>query len=356
MAIIHPEEEEQTIPAENDDLQDILVLTVDKNQSPRRIDSFLNDRIKNVSRTRIQQGIRSGAVTVNGNPVKPNFKIAPFQVIQVVVPHHEDIEIVPEEIPLDIVFEDEDLLIVNKPAGMVVHPGVGNPRHTLLNALAFYLNVQPAKTPEEQSGFDRLGLVHRIDKETSGLLVIAKNEFALSHLAKQFFDHTSSREYYALVWGQPEKDSGTIDLPIGRHPRFRQLFTTFPERDRGKSAVTHYEVLEKFYYVTLIKCKLETGRTHQIRVHMQSLGHPVFNDEKYGGNRIVKGTVHNRYRQFVENLFSGFDRHALHARTLGFVHPKTGKWMQFESGLPPEFERILDKWRNYTRHQKLLRG
>lgn len=347
-------DEELNVPTENDDLQDVLVIQVDKNQSPRRIDTFLTDRIKNVSRTRIQQGIRTGAITVNGNPIKPNFKIAPLQTIQVIVPHHEEIEIGPEEIPLDIVFEDEDILIVNKPAGMVVHPGVGNPRHTLLNALAFYLNILPDSAGDEKSGFARLGLVHRIDKETSGLLVIAKNEYALSHLAKQFFDHSSSREYYALVWGQPEQDSGTIDLPIGRHPRFRQLFTTFPDRDQGKSAITHFEVIEKLYYVTLIKCKLETGRTHQIRVHMQAKGHPVFNDEKYGGNRIVKGTVHNRYRQFVENLFADFNRHALHARTLGFVHPGTGKWIQFESALPPEFESILIKWRNYTQHQKQL--
>lgn len=348
-------EEDQSPSAENDDLQDVLLIQVDKNQSPRRIDSFLNDRIKNVSRTRIQQGIRSGAITVDGQTVKPNFKIAPHQTIQVIVPHHEPIEIIPEEIPLDIVYEDDDLLIVNKPAGMVVHPGVGNPRHTLLNALAFYLKIYPESGAEEKTGFDRLGLVHRIDKETSGLLVIAKNEFALSHLAKQFYDHSSSREYYALVWGQPEVDSATVDLPIGRHPRLRQIFSTFPDRDHGKVSVTHFEVVEKLYYVTLIKCKLETGRTHQIRVHMQYLGHPVFNDEKYGGNRIVKGTVHNRYRQFVENLFADFQRHALHARTLGFVHPTTGKWMQFESELPPEFERIVDKWRNYTQHQKQLK-
>lgn len=347
-------EDDLTITAENDDLQDVLIIQVDRNQSPRRIDTFLTDRIKNVSRTRIQQGLRSGAITVNGNTVKPNFRIAPLQTIQVIVPHHEAIEIGPEDIPLDILYEDEDILIVNKAAGMVVHPGVGNPRHTLLNALAFYLNILPEGDGETKAGFDRLGLVHRIDKETSGLLVIAKNEYALSHLAKQFFDHSSSREYYALVWGEPEQDKGTIDLPIGRHPRFRQLFSTFPDRDHGKSAITHYEVIEKLYYVTLIKCKLETGRTHQIRVHMQSIGHPVFNDEKYGGNRIVKGTVHNRYRQFVENLFADFNRHALHARTLGFLHPTTGKWIQFESALPLEFERILTKWRNYTQHQKQL--
>jgi len=351
--MVHPDED-QPLSAENDDLQDVLLIHVDKNQSPRRIDSFLNDRIKNVSRTRIQQGIRSGAVTVNGNPVKPNFKVAPLQTIQVIVPHHEEIEIIPEEISLDIVFEDDDVLVVNKPAGMVVHPGVGNPRHTLLNALAFYLNIVPDKDSGEKTGFDRLGLVHRIDKETSGLLVIAKHEYALSHLAKQFYDHSSSREYFALVWGQPDPDKGTIDLPIGRHPRFRQLFSTFQDRDQGKLATTHYETIEKMYYVSLIKCKLETGRTHQIRVHMHSIGHPVFNDEKYGGNRIVKGTVHTRYRQFVENLFSEFNRHALHARTLGFVHPTKGVWMQFESPLPPEFESILKKWRNYTQHQKQL--
>lgn len=349
------EEEDQPSTVETDDLQDILVIQVDKHQSPKRIDSFLNDRIKNVSRTRIQHGIRAGAITVDGKEVKPNFKVAPLQTIRVIVPHHEPVDILPEDIPLNIIYEDADLLVVNKPAGMVVHPGVGNPRHTLLNALAHHLNILPGNREDDEKSIDRLGLVHRIDKETSGLLVIAKNDYALSHLAKQFYDHTSSREYYALVWGQPEEDKGTIDLPIGRHPRFRQLFVAFSEREQGKQATTHFEVVEKMYYVSLIKCKLETGRTHQIRVHMQSLGHPVFNDEKYGGDRIAKGTVHTRYRQFVENLFQGFDRHALHARTLGFVHPVTGTWMQFESELPPEFEFILEKWRHYTYHQKQLK-
>lgn len=347
--------DEQILLTDSDDLQDQLVIQVDKNQSPLRIDSFLNDRIKNVSRTRIQQGIRAGAITVDGKNIKPNFKIAPLQTIRVIVPRHEEIDILPEDLALDVFYEDETLLVVNKRAGMVVHPGIGNPSHTLLNAVAFHLKLDPPELRESSPEIDRMGLVHRIDKETSGLLVIAKTEYALSHLAKQFYDHTSSREYLAMVWGEPEQDKGTVDLPIGRHPRFRQLFTVFPERDQGKHAVTHYEVIEKLYYVSLIRCRLETGRTHQIRVHMQSLGHPVFHDEKYGGDRIVKGTPHAKYRQFVDNLFNDFPRHALHAKSLGFVHPVSGKWMQFDSELPVEFDLILNKWRNYTSHKKVSR-
>ncbi|HNR06576.1 MAG TPA: RluA family pseudouridine synthase [Saprospiraceae bacterium] len=345
--------DEPMMLTDSDDLQDQLIIEVDKNQSPLRIDSFLNNRIKNVSRTRIQQGIRAGAITVDGKNIKPNFKIAPLQTIRVIVPRHEAIDILPEDLDLDVVYEDDFLLVVNKPAGMVVHPGLGNPRHTLLNAVAFHLNIDPRDPPEASQDLERMGLVHRIDKETSGLLVIAKTEYALSHLAKQFYDHTSSREYLALVWGEPVPDKGTVDLPIGRHPRFRQLFSAFPERDQGKHAVTHYEVVEKLYYVSLIRCRLETGRTHQIRVHMQYLGHPVFHDERYGGDRIVKGTVHTKYKQFVDNLFKDFPQHALHAKSLGFVHPESGKWMQFDSELPVEFEVILNKWRKYTSQKKL---
>lgn len=351
---------EEDIPTgieESDDLQDERIITIDKRQSPLRIDSFLNDRLKNVSRTRIQHGIRSGAITVDGAMVKPNFKVAPSQIIKVIVPHQEKYDIVPQNIPLNIVFEDEDLMVVNKPAGMVVHPGVGNPNGTLLNALAFYLDYDEAKKRAGEIGFnyERLGLVHRIDKETSGLLVIAKNEYALTHLAKQFYDHTSSREYVALIWSQPEEKAGTVDMPIGRHPRHRQLYTVFPDRDHGKEAVTHWEMIEPMYYVSLIRCILETGRTHQIRVHMQSLGHPVFHDERYGGDRIVKGTVYAKYKQFVDNLFEGFPRHALHAKTLGFNHPVTGDRMSFDSALPVEFETLLDKWRKYIAHQKLMK-
>ncbi|MEP7268042.1 MAG: RluA family pseudouridine synthase [Saprospiraceae bacterium] len=341
---------------ENDDLQDVLTFVVDRHQSPLRIDSFLTDKIKNVSRTRIQQGLKAGAITVDGNEVKPNFKIAPLQTIKVIVPHHETAEIVPQNIPLDIIYEDDDLLVVNKPSGMVVHPGVGNPNGTLLNALAFYLGIDPGDKDFEKFNFSRLGLVHRIDKETSGLLVIAKTEFALSHLAKQFFDHTSSREYIALVWGEPESDGASINTYIGRHPRHRQLYTVFSEGESGKHAITHWETIEKLYYVSLVKCVLETGRTHQIRVHMQSLGHPVFNDERYGGNRIVKGTVYSKYKQFVENLFEGFPRHALHAKTLGFIHPTSGIRMEFDSPLSSEFELLLSKWRNYVAHQKQLKS
>lgn len=338
----------------NDDLQDELIIKVDRNQSPLRIDSFLNDKIKNVSRTRIQQGIKAGAITVDGKSIKPNYKISPLEIIKVIVPHHEPLEIIPENIPLNIIFEDDELLIVNKPAGMVVHPGIGNKTGTLLNALAFHLNIDPSKADFDKFNFSRLGLVHRIDKETSGLLVIAKTEFALSHLSKQFYDHSSTREYFALIWGELEQDSGTITMNIGRHPRKREVYTVFPEGDHGKNATTHWEVVERLYYVSLIKCKLETGRTHQIRVHMQSLGHPVFNDERYGGDRIMRGTVYTKYKQFVDNLFDGFPRHALHAKTLGIVHPTSGERMEFDSPLPVEFETILTKWRNYVSNQKQL--
>ena len=351
-------DEEETIPEDEiDDLQDELIIKVDRNQSPLRIDSFLNARIKNVSRTRIQQGIKSGAITVDGNIVKANYKVSPLETIKVIVPHPIKYDIIPEDIPLDIVYEDDDLMVVNKPSGMVVHPAVGNPNGTLLNALSFYLKFDDTKKKETESGFnhDRLGLVHRIDKETSGLLVIAKNEYALSHLAKQFFDHTSSREYVALVWGQPEESNQTVDVPIGRHPRHRQLYTVFPDGDQGKHAITHWEMIEPMYYVSLIKCILETGRTHQIRVHMQSLGHPVFNDERYGGDRIVKGTVYTKYKQFVDNLFTGFPRHALHAKTLGFNHPVNGERMSFDSPLPEAFNDLVEKWRNYMLHQKQLK-
>ncbi len=340
----------------NDDLQDELIITVDRHQSPLRIDSFLNDKIKNVSRTRIQQGIKAGAITVDGKVVKPNYKISPLEEIKVIVPHHQPLEIIPENITLDIIYEDEEVLVVNKAAGMVVHPGVGNRSGTLLNALAFHLKIEPEKGDFDKFNFSRLGLVHRIDKETSGLLVIAKTEFALSHLSKQFFDHTSTREYVALIWGELDDESGTIDINIGRHPRKRELYTVFTDGDQGKNAVTHWEVLENLYYVSLIKCILETGRTHQIRVHMQSLGHPVFNDERYGGDRIMKGTVYAKYKQFVDNLFEGFPRHALHAKTLGFTHPGTGVRMEFDSPLPPAFEYVLSKWRNYVSNQKQLKS
>ncbi|MBP8944002.1 MAG: RluA family pseudouridine synthase [Saprospiraceae bacterium] len=350
---IDPTEEAPTL--ENDDLQEELIITIDKKQSPVRIDSFLTEKIKNVSRTRIQNGLRAGSITVDGKAVKPNYKVMPLNAIKVILPHHENYDIVAEDIPLDIIYEDEDLLVVNKPSGMVVHPAIGNPRGTLLNALSFYLDFSPDSSTKSSPNFERLGLVHRIDKETSGLLVIAKNEYALSHLARHFYDHTTSREYVALVWGSPEDDAGSVDLPIGRHPRHRQLYTTFPERDAGKHAVTHWELMERMYYVSLIKCKLETGRTHQIRVHMQSLGHPVFNDERYGGNRIVKGTVYSKYKQFVDNVFAGFPRHALHARTLGFVHPTTGKALSFDSPLPAEMEEVVQKWRHYVEHQKQLK-
>jgi 23S rRNA pseudouridine1911/1915/1917 synthase len=341
--------------SDSDDLQDEWIIRVDANQRPIRIDSFLNDRIKNVSRTRIQHGIKAGSVTVDGQRIKPNFKIAPHQTIKVLVPHQEETEIIPEKMDLAIFYEDADLLVINKPAGLVVHPGIGNRSGTLLNGLAHYLDFKPQALAGDGFNFSRLGLVHRIDKETSGLLVIAKNEFALQHLAKQFYDHSSTREYHALVWSEPTDNEGTIDVPIGRNPRNRQSYAVFPDRDQGKSAITHWSVIERLYYVSLVRCKLETGRTHQIRVHMQSIGHPVFNDERYGGNRIVKGTVYSKYKQFVDNLFGSFPRHALHAKSLGFEHPVTGKWMQFDSELPPEFQSVINAWRLFVKNQKDLR-
>ncbi len=337
----------------NDDLQSYDCITVDPKQKPIRIDKFLFDRLQKISRNRIQNAIRSGSILVDEREIKPNYKVKPGDNISMVVPQPpgDGAKLVPQKIPLDIRYEDEDLLIVHKPAGMVVHPGIGHYRGTLVNALAYHFGEQ--QLPVMDGNYqDRLGLVHRIDKNTSGLLVVAKNEYALSHLAKQFFYHTIERTYYALVWGEPDPAAGTITGHVGRHPRFRKQFTVFPEGDKGKWAVTHYKVLESLYYVSLIQCNLETGRTHQIRVHMKHIGHPLFNDEKYGGDRIVKGTVFSKYKMFVENTFSIMPRHALHAKSLGFVHPRTGKDMYFESDLPKDFENALERWRNYLASRK----
>lgn len=344
-------EEEVFIPeAEGtDEFFEEYEIHVDPGQGLLRIDKFLTDRLERASRNKIQNGIRAGSVLVNGLPVKANYRIKPRDLIKVVLPRTlEGVgKVIAQNIPLDIVYEDADLLVVNKPAGMVVHPGIGNHDGTLVNGLAWHfekerLPVMPG------SVVDRPGLVHRIDKDTSGLLVIAKTEYAMSHLARQFFQHTIQRRYLALVWGVPDPPQGTINANVGKHPRIRQKQEVFPDGDAGKEAITHYEVLESFYYVSLVRCRLETGRTHQIRVHMKHLGHTLFSDTKYGGERILKGTVYSRYKHFVEKVLSVIPRQALHAHTLGFVHPTTGEHLHFESPLPQDFQGALELWREYV--------
>jgi 23S rRNA pseudouridine1911/1915/1917 synthase len=332
----------------NEGLFEQKTIVVDPGQKPLRIDKFLMDRLERVSRNQVQNAIRAGAVLVDDKEIKPNFKVKPGHVIQMLIPKSQRAGegVLPENIPLDIRYEDDDIMVVHKPAGLVVHPGVGNWTGTLVNALAYHYQENPLPVLDGNQN-DRLGLVHRIDKDTSGLLVIAKSDYAMSHLAKQFFNHTVERTYVALIWGEPEETEGRIEANIGRHPKNRKEYTTFPDGDEGKWAVTHYKLLEPMYYVSLIQCNLETGRTHQIRVHMKHLGHPLFNDERYGGNRIVKGTVFSKYRQFVENCFKIMPRQALHAKSLGFVHPITGEQMYFEADLPEDFQGVLDKWKVY---------
>lgn len=305
-----------------EELYERLSMNVDNGQEPLRIDKFLQARITHATRNKIQRAIEFGHVLVNGKPVKSNYKIRPADQITVYSENtKETFEIVPEEMKLDIHFEDDDILIINKPVGMVVHPGAGNYRGTLVNGIAWYLKKQ---LPElDENTLPRFGLVHRIDKNTSGLLLLAKKDKAAVDLANQFFDHSVERKYVALVWGNFDEDEGTINGHVGRHQRFRKIMDVYPDGEYGKEAVTHYSVMERFRYVTLIECRLETGRTHQIRAHMQHAGHHLFNDETYGGNKILKGTIFAKYKQFVENCFDICPRHALHAQTLGFVHPRT---------------------------------
>lgn len=322
-------------------------IIVDKGQEPLRIDKFLMVRIANATRNKIQEGIKAGFVKVNEQIIKPNYKVKPEDIITVSLPEPpRDTDVIPENIPIDIRYEDDDLLVVHKSAGMVVHPAYNNWTGTLVNALAYHFK----KLPENQVG--RPGLVHRIDKDTSGLLVIAKSEIALTHLAKQFFDHSIERTYYALVWGEPKQDSGTIDVPLGRSPKDRRITQAFPDGSAGKRAVTHYQVLKKLHYVTLVKCNLETGRTHQIRAHMKYLGHPLFNDATYGGDKILKGTVFSKYKAFVENCFKIMPRQALHAKSLGFTHPQKNEKIYFDSSLPNDFQNVLDKWEHYLSYRK----
>jgi 23S rRNA pseudouridine1911/1915/1917 synthase len=331
---------------ETESLYEKLVMTIDRGQEPLRIDKFLMSRIEGATRNKIQQGIDNEMVLVNEKPVKNNYKVRPGDKLVVYTSYApEGTDIVPEEMPLNIAYEDESLMIINKPAGLVVHPGSGNPGGTLVNGVAYYLRQQNPNLDEND--LSRFGLVHRIDKNTSGLLVMAKTQKAMTDLAKQFFNHTVHRRYIALVWGDFEKDEGTIVAHVGRHQRFRKIFTAYPDGDYGKDAITHYKVLERFNYVTLVECRLETGRTHQIRVHMQLIGHPLFNDDTYGGDRIVKGTVFTRYKQFVENCFDLCQRQALHAKELGFIHPVTRKQVLFESALPDDMQAVIEKWRKY---------
>jgi len=334
---------------ENDDeLYEHYAFTVEKGQQPLRIDKYLMNFIENATRNKIQAAAKNGNIYVNDVPIKSNYKVKPFDQIRILFEHPPyEYLLTPENIPLNIVYEDDQLLVINKPAGMVVHPGHGNYSGTLINALIYHFENLP------NNSNNRPGLVHRIDKDTSGLLVIAKTEEAMTHLAKQFFDKTSEREYVALVWGHIEEDEGTVEGNIGRHPKNRLQNTVFEgdDADKGKPAITHYKVLEHLGYVTLVSCKLETGRTHQIRVHMKHIGHTLFNDERYGGERILKGTTFTKYKQFVDNCFKILPRQALHAKTLGFQHPKTGKWLSFTSELPQDMQDCIEKWRNYAKHQ-----
>jgi len=318
-----------------------------KGQEPLRVDKFLMNFIENTTRNKIQQAAKAGNILVNDIPVKSNYKVKPKDVVRVVLAHppHENL-LVAENIPIDILFEDNQVMVVNKPAGMVVHPGHGNYSGTLVNALIYHIENLPTNSNE------RPGLVHRIDKNTSGLLVIAKTELAMAHLSQQFFDRTTERIYYALVWGNVKEDKGSIEGHIGRSLKNRLQMSVFPDGEFGKPAVTHYKVIERFSYVTLVQCKLETGRTHQIRAHFKHIGHTLFNDERYGGNTILKGTTFTKYKQFVNNCFKVLPRQALHAKTLGFTHPITGKFLQFNSEVPQDMIDCLEKWRTYTVNQK----
>jgi 23S rRNA pseudouridine1911/1915/1917 synthase len=316
----------------------------DPGQSLLRIDKFLSDRIENSSRSRIQNAANAGNILVNNNPVKPNYKIKPGDIVQVVLPTPpREIELIPENIPLNIIYEDDDVVVVNKEPGMVVHPAYGNYTGTLVNALMWHFKDLPLFN----TGESRPGLVHRIDKNTSGILVIAKNELALNRLSKQFFDRTTDRRYNALVWGVPDPPEGTITGNVGRSIRDRKIMQVFTDGINGKTAITHYKLLENLGYISLVECKLETGRTHQIRVHFSHIKHPLFNDEEYGGSQILKGTTFTRYQQFIRNCFKILPRQALHAKTLAFDHPLTGKRLSFDSDLPDDMVQVIEKWRKY---------
>ena len=339
--------EEDFIDEQDDELFEHHRIIADAGQSIIRIDKFLMDRLPNVTRTKIQAGIHEGFVKVNDQPIKPSYKVHPNDVVVVAMPEPpRDTDVKPENIPLNIVFEDEHLMVINKAPGMVVHPAYQNWSGTLVNALTYHFQ----NLPQMKGNEGRPGLVHRIDKDTSGLLVIAKSEVAMIGLAKQFFDHTIERTYNAIVWGLPDPPQGTINVHVGRSLKDRRITTAFPKGDFGRHAITHYKLLQDLRYVSLIECKLETGRTHQIRAHMKYIGHPLFNDAMYGGNEPLKGTIFSKYKQFVDNCFKIIPRQALHAKTLGFIHPATKKFIQFDSELPADFKEVMEKWENYVKY------
>ncbi len=343
---------QEPIPNEENDNEELYEhhrLLADKGQKPLRVDKFLHNLLPNTSRNKIQQAAEAGNILVNGNSVKSNYKVKADDVVQVVLAYPpREVELIPEDLQLDIVYEDDDVIVLNKEAGIVVHPGYGNYTGTLVNGLVYHFQNLPGKDET------RPGLVHRLDKDTSGIMVIAANEKAMTHLAKQFFDRSTSRRYHALVWGDVKEDEGTITGNIGRSLQNRKVYTVYEDDEdeqKGKHAVTHYKVLQRFGYTTLVECRLETGRTHQIRVHMKYLGHPLFNDKDYGGDKILKGTTFTKYKQFVENCFKACPRQALHAKTLGFDHPGTGKRMSFDSELPADMALLIEKWTNYAQHK-----
>lgn len=342
--------EDELVEDQNSELFEHYRFVADKGQGMIRVDKYLAMHIVGVSRNRIQQAAEADCILVNNTPVKSNYRIKPLDVISVVMNRPpRELEIIPEDIPLDVVYEDEDLMVINKPPGLVVHPGFGNYQGTMVNAIAYRLK----DTPEYDSKDPRLGIVHRIDKDTSGLILVAKNAYAKTHLSAQFFNKTTKRQYIALVWGNISDDEGRIEANIGRSLKNRMLMTVFPEADYGKHAVTHYKILERLGYVTLIQCRLETGRTHQIRVHMKHIGYTLFNDERYGGNEILKGTNFAKYKQFVQNCFNICPRQALHAQTLGFVHPRTGQELMFEAPLPDDMAQLVEKWRGYIAYRDI---
>lgn len=338
-------ENAQDVEQEEEELFEHYRFNVDLGQESVRIDKYLIDKLPNTSRNKIQSAAKNGSIVVNGNSVKSNYKVKPKDEVAIVLPYPvREIELIPQDIPLDVVYEDNELIVINKPADMVVHPGYGNYTGTLVNALVFHFD----NLPERKSDYyGRPGLVHRLDKHTTGIMVVAKTEDALTNLAKQFYDRTTERRYHALVWGDVEEDM-RIEGNLGRSLQNRKVMTVFPEGDHGKHAVTHVKVLKRFGLVTLIECKLETGRTHQIRTHLKWKGHPLFHDLEYGGDRIVKGTTHDKYKQFINNCFDLIPGQALHAKSLGFQHPKTREWMQFDSDLPEGFQVLLQKWERYV--------
>lgn len=348
-----PDEEQELENGDGtEELYERKRFVVTKGQEPVRVDKYLMTKIEGATRNKVQQAIETGFVQVNNQPVKANYKVRPGDDIIVfsdTAPGENTI--VPQPIALNIIYEDEEVLLINKPAGLIMHPGSGNPDGTVVNGVLHHLLQQQAEVTEEQ--LPRFGMVHRIDKNTSGLVLLAKTREASLFLAKQFFDHTIERKYIALVWGNVEEEQGTIRAHIGRHQRFRKIMDAYPEGEYGKDAITHYRVLQRFGYTTLIECRLETGRTHQIRVHMKFMGHPLFNDETYGGDRIVKGTVYTKYKQFVENCFAVCPRHALHAQTLGFVHPGTKEKVLFSSELATDMQAVIEKWAGYTASRNL---